>query len=66
MMLCSGTMLFISGTKIIGWKPKISFEIGLRDTIRWYLSNQQWIKKIVSGEYKNYYKQMYENRGGLK
>jgi dTDP-glucose 4,6-dehydratase len=52
--------------KVIGWKPNISFEIGLRDTIRWYLSNQQWIKKIVSGEYKNYYKQMYENRGGLK
>ncbi len=59
----------IDSTKImevIGWKPKIFFEKGLRDTVHWYLSNQQWVKKIVSGEYKKYYKQMYERREVLK
>jgi len=59
----------IDSTKItdaICWKPKISFEKGIRNTVYWYLSNQHWIKKIVSGEYKKYYKQMYERREVLK
>jgi len=59
----------ISNAKIkkdIGWEPKISFEQGLRDTVRWYLSNHDWVEHIVSGEYKKYYKNMYGKREVLK
>jgi len=46
----------------LGWRPKHRFEEGLRDTIRWYLRNNEWWKKIISGEYKNYYRKMYRGR----
>jgi len=46
----------------LGWKPLISFEKGIRITIEWYLSHQEWWKKIKTGEYLNYYKRMYKNR----
>ena len=35
----------------LGWKPKFSFEEGLKETIGWYLNNQEWVKNIESGEY---------------
>lgn len=35
----------------LAWKPKFSFEEGLKETIRWYLNNQEWVKNIESGEY---------------
>lgn len=52
----------IDNTKItseLGWKPVYTFEQGINDTIDWYLSNQDWIQHILSGEYENYYKKMY-------
>ena len=30
----------------IGWKPKIPFEIGMRETIQWYIENQEWWQTI--------------------
>ena len=53
----------IDNTKItreLGWKPSYTFEEGIKETIEWYLSNQEWMNKIVSGEYMNYYKAMYQ------
>jgi len=44
------------------WKPSISFEEGISRTVEWYLTHQEWWKKIKTGEYLNYYKRMYENR----
>jgi dTDP-glucose 4,6-dehydratase len=44
----------IDATKItteLGWRPKYHFETGIQETIRWYLGNQEWWKKIQSGEY---------------
>jgi dTDP-glucose 4,6-dehydratase len=55
----------IDNTKItakLGWKPTINFDQGLADTIQWYKENNQWLKNVVSGDYKNYYKKMYVNR----
>ena len=55
----------IDASKIIkelGWKPTVSFEEGLSKTIDWYLANQNWLKNVVSGDYRKYYKQMYSNR----
>ncbi len=46
----------------LGWKPSVTFEEGLRETINWYLKNNAWLSKVISGEYKNYYKKMYKNR----
>jgi dTDP-glucose 4,6-dehydratase len=46
----------------LGWEPKHRFENGLKATIKWYIENEDWWKKIISGEYKNYYKRMYKGR----
>jgi dTDP-glucose 4,6-dehydratase len=51
--------------KEIGWKPAHSFETGIDKTITWYLNNKSWWEKIKSGEYRNYYHQMYGNRSSL-
>ena len=48
--------------KELGWSPATDFEEGLKKTVRWYLQNRDWLKKVTSGEYRNYYKEMYENR----
>lgn len=46
----------------LGWTPQIDFAAGLADTVRWNLENRTWIRNIIDGEYRNYYKKMYENR----
>jgi dTDP-glucose 4,6-dehydratase len=43
----------------LGWKPSITFEEGLDHTIQWYLENKEWVKNVMSGEYKEYYKKQY-------
>jgi dTDP-glucose 4,6-dehydratase len=48
--------------KELGWKPSVSFEQGLMQTIDWYLSNEKWLSSVVSGDYQKYYEQMYGNR----
>ncbi|MDI6724017.1 MAG: dTDP-glucose 4,6-dehydratase [Methanobacterium sp.] len=55
----------IDSTKIqkeLGWKPKYTFETGISETIKWYLENEEWWKRIKSGEYMAYYEKMYGNR----
>ncbi len=46
----------------LGWRPSLDFEQGLEKTIDWYLANESWMQKILSGEYERYYDQMYRNR----
>jgi dTDP-glucose 4,6-dehydratase len=46
----------------LGWKPTYNFDEGMKKTIRWYLDNEEWWEKIISGEYKDYYEKMYKNR----
>ena len=48
--------------EVLGWKPTISFEEGLLATIRWYVANPWWWKKIKSGEYLEYYRRQYGGR----
>ena len=43
----------------LGWVPLTTFEQGIRRTVRWYLDNPEWVRKIVSGEYMDYYKKQY-------
>ena len=40
----------------LSWIPSVTFEEGLSKTIDWYLQNQDWLKNVMSGTYKNYYK----------
>ena len=46
----------------LGWKPSITFEEGLSKTVDWFLSNQEWVDKVTSGSYKEYYEIMYGGR----
>ncbi len=43
----------------LGWKPKMTFAKGLSQTIDWYLSHQDWLDEVTSGEYQQYYNRMY-------
>ena len=55
----------IDSTKLqkeLGWEPSLQFEEGIAKTVEWYLSNQEWMDNITSGEYENYYNEMYKNR----
>jgi dTDP-glucose 4,6-dehydratase len=47
--------------KQLGWKPSVTFEEGLSQTIDWYLSNTEWLKHVTSGEYQNYYSKQYHS-----
>ncbi|MDD3924122.1 MAG: GDP-mannose 4,6-dehydratase, partial [Erysipelotrichaceae bacterium] len=46
----------------LGWIPRYDFDTGIKETIQWYLDNKGWWQNIISGEYKDYYKRMYEGR----
>ncbi|HET6767418.1 MAG TPA: dTDP-glucose 4,6-dehydratase [Chitinophagaceae bacterium] len=55
----------IDATKIsreLGWKPSVTFEEGLSETIDWYLENQQWLNHVTSGEYQTYYELQYHKK----
>ena len=55
----------IDATKInkeLGWKPSVTFEQGLAETIDWFLNNEEWLENLTSGNYQSYYQEMYEGR----
>lgn len=43
----------------LGWTPSLQFEEGLEKTVDWYLSNQEWMDNVTSGDYMKYYEEMY-------
>ena len=52
----------IDPTKIheeLGWLPETMFKDGIKKTIQWYLDNKEWWENIISGDYQNYYDEMY-------
>lgn len=52
----------INADKIIdelGWKPEYTFETGIRQTIDWYLENEEWLNRVRDGSYQEYYQQQY-------
>lgn len=36
------------------WKPKETFESGIRKTVRWYLENEEWVRDVTSGSYRQW------------
>ena len=45
--------------KEIGWYPETCFDEGIKLTIKWYLENEAWMKRVTSGDYLKYYEEMY-------
>ena len=55
----------LSSAKVMretGWRPQVTFEDGLRQTIEWYQANPEWIAHVKSGEYQSYYERNYGGR----
>lgn len=55
----------IDSTKImseLGWSPKYQFEEGIEKTIQWYTENEDWWRKVMSGEYQKYYEANYADK----
>ncbi len=55
----------IDASKLIsetGWRPDVTFEVGLEKTVDWYLANTAWLNNVTSGEYLKYYNNMYQGR----
>lgn len=46
----------------LGWEPDYSHEQAIRATVRWYVENRWWWEPIRSGEFQQYYEQVYGNR----
>tara|TARA_B100000886_G_scaffold190530_1_gene131129 strand:+ start:27216 stop:28268 length:1053 start_codon:yes stop_codon:yes gene_type:complete len=44
----------------LGWEPSLQFEEGIEKTVKWYLENKEWMDSVTSGDYKDYYKKIYE------
>jgi dTDP-glucose 4,6-dehydratase len=38
----------------LGWRPKETFETGIRKTVRWYLENEAWVRDVTSGSYRQW------------
>jgi dTDP-glucose 4,6-dehydratase len=54
----------IDATKLkneLGWMPSLQFEEGISKTIDWYLENNEWLKHVTSGDYREYYEKQYES-----
>jgi len=43
----------------LGWQPEYTFESGIAETVRWYLSNEGWWERIRNGAYTEYYNRAY-------
>ncbi|MGB0882042.1 MAG: dTDP-glucose 4,6-dehydratase [Vicingaceae bacterium] len=55
----------IDATKLkeeLGWVPSLQFEEGIRNTIDWYLDNEDWLNNITTGDYQKYYNKQYTDR----
>jgi len=48
----------------LGWRPSETFETGMRKTVQWYLANQEWVRKIQSGDYLKWIDRNYSQRTG--
>ncbi len=50
----------------LGWQPEYNFDTGIAQTIDWYLNNRPWWEHILSGDYQDYFKKMYVDKGRVE
>ncbi len=43
----------------LGWKPAHQFDGGIEKTVKWYVENENWWRRIMKGDYLKYYEQNY-------
>jgi dTDP-glucose 4,6-dehydratase len=46
----------------LSWAPRMTFPLGIEETVNWYRENASWTANVMSGDYREYYQRMY---GGL-
>jgi dTDP-glucose 4,6-dehydratase len=54
----------MDATKIereLGWRPKETFETGIRKTVRWYLEHEEWVHDVTSGSYRQWIETHYSS-----
>jgi dTDP-glucose 4,6-dehydratase len=49
-------------TRELGWTPATDFREGLSKTIDWYLDNEEWVRRVTDGSYRDYYARQYDER----
>ena len=45
----------------LGWRPKETFETGIRKTVNWYLENQEWVRSVTTGDYRKWIETQYSS-----
>jgi dTDP-glucose 4,6-dehydratase len=45
----------------LGWRPLETFESGIRKTVRWYLENEEWVREVTSGSYRQWIETHYSS-----
>jgi dTDP-glucose 4,6-dehydratase len=45
----------------LGWRPKETFETGIRKTVRWYLGNEEWVRGVTTGDYRKWIETQYSS-----
>jgi dTDP-glucose 4,6-dehydratase len=54
----------MDATKIereLGWRPLETFESGIRKTVQWYLENEEWVRDVTSGSYRQWIETHYSS-----
>jgi dTDP-glucose 4,6-dehydratase len=46
----------------LGWSPTVGFKEGIRRTVDWYIANTEWVASVMDGSYRDYYRNMYDER----
>jgi len=44
----------------LGWRPTVTFEQGIRETVQWYLDNPEWVESVTSGSYRQWVEHQYQ------
>jgi len=50
----------------LGWAPRVDFEHGIRETVRWYVEHRPWWERVKSGAYRDYYERQYGKRQAIR
>jgi dTDP-glucose 4,6-dehydratase len=45
----------------LDWRPRETFETGIRKTVQWYLDHENWIREVTSGDYRKWIATQYSN-----